>query len=176
MLKRVGSYADEVNCAFCNPEKNRYPMKTVIKAFLVAGTADIVLALLKYYLESGNNPVRVLYFIASAVFGDEAFDGGTIMAASGLLFHYLIAFIWTILFFKWYPWLPGIKKNKWLTGLLYGIFIWLVMNLVVVPLSRTPPVPFDPQQMIYGLLILTVAVGIPLSFMIDQHYSKKDEA
>jgi len=147
-------------------------MKTVIKAFLVTGTADIGRALLKCYLESGNNPVRVLYFIASAVFGDEAFDGGTIMAASGLLFHYLIAFIWTILFFKWYPWLPGIKKNKWLTGLLYGIFIWLVMNLVVVPLSRTPPVPFDPQQMIYGLLILTVAVGIPLSFIIGQHYSE----
>jgi hypothetical protein len=149
-------------------------MKSVVKAFLLAGTADIILALSKFYLETGNNPVRVLHFIASGVLGNKAFEGGFLPAATGLIFHYIVTFGWTFAFYKCYPFLPDFKKYKFITGIIFAIIIWLVMNLVVLPLSLTPPIPFNALQMMYGMIILMVAVGIPVSFIIGKYYEKHE--
>ena len=87
-------------------------MKSVVKAFLIAGTADIILALSKFYLETGNNPLRVLHFIASGVMGNKAFEGGFISAATGLIFHYIVTFVWTFAFYKWYPFPIGFGEPQ----------------------------------------------------------------
>lgn len=147
-------------------------MRSVVKAFLIAGTADIILALIKYYLETGNSPLRVLHFIASGVLGNKAFEGGFVPAAIGLTIHYIVTFGWTFAFYKIYPFLPDYKKYKIITGIIYAIIIWLLMNLVVLPLSLTPTIPFNALQMVYGMIILMVAVGIPLSFIIGKYYEK----
>lgn len=148
-------------------------MKPVIKAFLLAGTIDIVIALTKFYFETGKNPVAVLNFIASGVFGKEAFGEGLLMAVLGLLFHYVITLGWTLLFYKLYPVIPFMRKNLIVTGLLYGLFVWLMMNNVVVPLSNTPPLPLSLMNAIVGSVIIMLAVGLPISLIIGKHYSGK---
>jgi hypothetical protein len=32
-----------------------------------------------------------------------------------------------------------LAKSAWINALLFGILVWMVMNLVVLPLSRMPP-------------------------------------
>lgn len=116
---------------------------TILKTGLLAGTLDILCALIQFYIKTGKDPAIVLGFIASGVFGKTALTGGTLMAFAGLFFHFVIAFIWTIFFFLLYPKISFLSKNKFLSGFGYGFFIWIVMTRIVVPLSNTPKIPFN---------------------------------
>jgi len=142
---------------------------TILKAGLLVGTLDIAAAFANTWISSGTAPDVVLKFIASGVFGrEEAFAGGWGMAAMGLLFHYLIAFSFTLFFFWIFPkvktWIP----NWVLLGVLYGILVWVVMNRLVVPLSNTPKGPFNLQSALINAAILIVCIGLPLAFMASR--------
>ena len=146
---------------------------TIIKAWLIAGTLDILSALLYYYIKTGKNPANVLRYVASAVFGKAALSGGTTMAAAGLLLHYIIAFIWTIFFFLICPWIISVLKSTIVTGVVYGIFIWLVMNLVVVPMGASPKAPFNILNAIINMAILMYAIGLPVSIIVSRYFREK---
>ena len=154
-------------------QKSYSAMVTITKAGLLAGTLDILCALVQFYIRAGKNPAAVLKFIASGVFGKAALAGGSEMALLGLLFHFIIAFTWTIIFFYFYPQISRVAKNKIIAGLLYGLFIYIIMTRVVLPLSNTPKIPFNAGQAVIGIVILMFAVGLPISFQISKHYSTK---
>src|ERR1700752_2827625 len=116
----------------------------ILQAGLIAGTLDILSAFAYYYIKSGKTNFLVIFkFIASGIFGKDAGTGGTAMILSGLILHYAIAFSFTIFFFWLYPKVSLMSKNRIVTGIVYGLFVWSVMNLVVVPLSNTSHRPFD---------------------------------
>jgi uncharacterized membrane protein YagU involved in acid resistance len=52
-----------------------------------------------------------------------------------------------------------------LTGVVYGIFIWLVMNLIVVPLSNTGSWPFTIDNAVINATILSACIRLPLSYL-----------
>ena len=145
--------------------------KAVLVAWLVAGTLDGAAASLQSLI-AGGNPVRVFQYIASGVFGQEAFSGGILMALAGGVFHYFIAFCWTILFFLLYPKIRLLSKNIHLTAAAYGVVIWIVMNFVVLPLSGVTQGAFNLQRAAIGAAILVVCVGWPVALMAKGHYSK----
>lgn len=141
---------------------------------LLAGTLDILAAIVSTYIRFGLGPGRVFKFIASGVFGDSAFSGGTSMIFSGIIFHYFIASFWALLFFILYPKLRINTKHKIINGLLYGIIIWLVMNLIVVPLSNTPEINFSVPDVLLGVIYLILFVGLPISLMYHKYYEVKE--
>lgn len=145
--------------------------RSILTAWLIAGSLDIITACLYFSVRTGKDPMRVLYFVASGVFDQAALTGGALYAVYGLLLHYLIAFLFTIFFFWIYPKLGLFAFNKWLTAVLYGSFVWSVMNLLIVPLSYTPKSPFQPVQAIIAALILICMVGLPLSIIIGKYYA-----
>lgn len=153
------------------------PLKSTVPAIiltgLTAGFLDITAACTQYYIKTGKGPGNVLRYVASGVFGKKAFSGGATMAAWGLLFHFMIAFGLTIFFFWLYPKINWIGKNKILAGLLYGVFAWLVTNLIIVPLSEAPAGSFVISKAIIALLILMVCIGLPISLMANKHYLYK---
>ncbi len=144
-------------------------LSNVLKAGLIVGTLDILAALIQFYIKTNKNPVTVLNFIASGVFGKDAFTGGTKMAAFGLFFHYLIAFCFTLLFFKLYPKLKGLTHNIFLLGFAYGLFIWLAMQFIVLPLSQAPAMKMNIQGAVTAILILILCIGIPLSWLAQRY-------
>ena len=97
------------------------------------------------------------------------------MAICGLLFHFLIAFLFSLFLFLIYPKLKQVLKNKFLIGLLYGVFIWLVMNKIVLPLSKAPKLPPDLKRDLIGMLILMFLVGLPIALIVDRHYSGRND-
>ena len=139
--------------------------KKIIKAGLIVGALDILAACIQYYIKTGKNPERVLKFIASGVFGKAANTNGNIMILWGLIFHFFIAFSFTLFFFWLTDKIPSVLKNKLLTGAVYGIFIWSVMKFLVLPLSNTHKIPFNFINAIIAILILIVCIGIPLAFL-----------
>lgn len=111
-------------------------MKVVLSAGLVVGTLDMLAAFLHYFLKTHNNPIVVLHFIASGVFGDRAYSGGLSMALWGLLFHFIIAFAFTVLFFLLYRSSRFIQRLGILFSVIYGAFMWSVTQFIVIPLSH----------------------------------------
>ncbi len=146
----------------------------IIKAGLIVGTLDILSAFIYYFIKTGDkNVFTVLKYVASGIFGKEAFSGSNMMIIAGLVLHYSIAFAFTIFFFLLFPKIKAFSKNRILTGILYGIFIWIVMNLVVVPLSNIGSRPFTLVNALINVIILIVCIGLPLSFMTNTFYKRK---
>ena len=145
-------------------------------AGLVAGTLDIVAAFTQFYIKTGRDPSIVLKYIASAVFGRErAYSAGSSMVAWGLLFHFCIALMFAALFTWIYIRWSWISRNIILSGILYGIFVWTVMNFVVVPLSKIGSQPFAWKSAGMALLILIFMIGLPIA-LITHNYLKKNMA
>jgi|SRR5450432_1437675 hypothetical protein len=143
----------------------------IIKAGLIVGTLDILSAFIHVCIKTGSPHIPdILKFIASGIFGKDASSGGIGMVLAGLVFHYVIAFTWTIFFFWLYPKIKAASKNRIWTGIVYGIFVWVVMNLVVVPLSNIPHRDFNIWNALINTIILMVCVGLPLSFMASVHF------
>ena len=146
------------------------PWRTILLIGFLAGTLDALAAIVIYQA----NPAGLFKFIASGAFGaGTAFSAGSIMVFWGVLFHYIIAYSWTALFFFMYPVFPWMRKNKYITGLLYGIFVWIIMNQVVIPLSAIVQRPFNPRAALIAASILMVAIGLPISILTHRYYSRK---
>ena len=145
----------------------------IATAWLVAGTLDGTAAVVTYCVRGGRNPERIAYYIASAALGREtASAGGAAMVLAGTLFHYLVALIWTVFFFLLYPRVALLRRNALAVGLVYGGFVWLVMNLIVVPLSRAQQPPLTPQSVAIGAAVLMLCIGLPISLLARRHYAR----
>ncbi len=146
-------------------------IKIILWTAFLAGTLDILSAIINTYLQFNISPGRVFRFIASGVFGDEAYSGGAEMIAAGVLFHYSIALIWTAIFFFIFMKVKLPSGYKYIFGLLYGILVWLVMNLIVIPLSNTPQHPLTFRGVLLGVLFLMFFIGLPVSLSYHKYYS-----
>jgi hypothetical protein len=144
--------------------------KTLALIGLIAGTLDGMGPI----VVNGVNPAVMFKYIASGAFGaDRAFSGGGEMIAWGVFFHYFIAFSWASLYFFSYPAVGFLRKNKFVSGTLYGIFVWIVMNRIVVPLSKIPDRPFELKGALIGVSILIIAIGLPIAILTERFYSKR---
>ena len=151
-------------------------LKTVLLAGSVAGTLDMLAAITVYALIMDRvTAIRLLQGIAAGAFGKSAFEGGTAMALAGLGFHFIIAFCFAIFYFLIFPYIPFLKKHRVLSGLLYGIFVWCVMNLAVLPLLQIASFPSKWSSIIRGAVILMLFVGLPISLIVSKHYISKDQ-
>lgn len=150
-------------------------LKFIFFVGLFAGALDISVALADYAITSKNNPLVILKYIASAVFGSSALSGGITMIFAGFFFHFVIALLFTFFFFVVYANTNLLSKNKWITAVLYAIFIWLVVNNLVIPLSNAPylQIPFAAvNKVIKAITILIFTMGLPLSFLAHRYYKK----
>lgn len=146
----------------------------VLKAGLFVGTLDILAALLHYFIKTNKDPLPVLKFIASGVFGKEAFTGGNSMYTWGLVFHFIIAISFTIFFFWVYSIVPSLFKYRLLTGIIYGLFVWAVMQFIVLPLSNAPKMAFRPLNAMLAAAILVICIGIPLAFLAGKRNNQQE--
>ena len=140
---------------------------TVLLTGLLAGTLDILAAI---FLLAGGEAARVFRFIASGAFGKAAFDGGGGMIAWGIFFHYLIAMTWTVLYFLVYPRISLLRRNKWVSALVYGAVVWAVMNLLVVPQSQIGFRGVNILNWVENLAILIVCIALPISLSAAHFY------
>lgn len=140
--------------------------RAVLWGGAVAGLLDIAWVIVFYAVAfKGVGPVLVLQGVAAGLFGPEqARGGGLAMAALGLAIHFAIAFGVAAVFCaaarRWRPLLAA----PWLVGPLYGAAVWLAMNLVVLPLSASPPRAFPGRDWPVILAAHLVCVGPPIVF------------
>ncbi len=141
---------------------------TVLTAWLLAGTLDITTAILYYVGPSTARAARLLQGIASGLLGARAFDGGAPTALLGLALHYVIALIWTLVLLVAFRTLTALRRHILLTGIAFGIIVWFVMNLVVLPLSNVRHAPFQLRAAGIAAFILVICIGLPLSLVLGR--------
>jgi uncharacterized membrane protein YagU involved in acid resistance len=147
--------------------------KAIALCCLIAGTLDISDALLFSHFFRGTAPTRILQGIASGILGRASFTQGTHSALLGLFLHYFIATtVATIYIFASRR--LTLSRHPFLWGTLYGVLVYLVMNYVVLPLSKiglrpTPPLP----SLINGVAALIFCIGIPIALIARRYIPHK---
>ncbi|HEX3969268.1 MAG TPA: hypothetical protein VHW70_14975 [Edaphobacter sp.] len=146
--------------------------KVIAGATLLIGILDISDAFIFYGLR-GVTPTRILQGIASGVLGRAAFGMGYRSALLGLFFHFFIAFSAAAVFLLASRKLP-LARHPSLYGALFGIALYIVMNYVVLPLSKIGPRPAPPLvPFINGVAALVVCIGIPLAFIARRYVAQQ---
>jgi hypothetical protein len=117
-------------------------------------------------------PVRVLHSIASGVLGADAYRGGARTAALGVALHFVIAFGAAAVYYAASRRLRFLVRRPVVSGLLYGVAVYLFMNLVVLPLSAIPfKVSYAPAVFATGLVVHMLCVGLPIALAV-RRFSK----
>ena len=145
--------------------------KAVLLTGLFVGTTDLLAAYITQWIKTGKFADRMLHYIAGGALGLEtSMQGGNGIAFLGLFFHFFICFAFTLLFFIVFPRLKLLWFNKYLVGMLYAIFVAIVVNQVILPITPLPTSPFNLSQSIIGWITLGVVLGIPIAFNAYKYY------
>ena len=151
------------------------PLSTILIAGLVAGILDGAVATIQFMINSGGkSPAIVFKYISSALIGKEAMAGATGMVILGILLHMLIATIFAAIFFFLYKNIHWISKHIFVSGIVYGILVWVAMTRVVIPLSKIPrPKSFDITKAFIAVLILIFCIGIPIALITHKRTQRR---
>ncbi len=150
------------------------PVKTILIAWLTAGTLDLSTALIVWsVILKKITATQIFQGIASGFFGKEAFTAGNNMIIAGFLFHYFIAFLFTLFYFLICGYISFLKKFPVISGILYGIFVWACMAFLVLPLSHVNHLPFKWSSALISCSILIVCIGLPVSLIIQNYYRRR---
>jgi len=145
--------------------------KRLLITVLIAGTLDILSAYANIFIRTGRISRKMFQYIAGGALGlKNSLTGGAPVILLGVFFHYFIVFCFTVFFFFLYRKNRFFGLNKYIAALIYGIFIWAVMNLVVLPLSALPSPKLDPGRAVEDALILAIMIGLPVSLSARAYY------
>lgn len=127
---------------------------------LVAGTLDLTQAMILF-------GARIPLVIAAGLLGRSAFQGGAAIYVLGVLLHYFIATSAAAIYYGASRKLRFLVEHPLVCGLFFGMAVELVMSLVVLPLSALHSKgPYSLRDLILGLLVHMVVVGLPISFSV----------
>ena len=130
----------------------------------IAGALDILFAI-TFAAANGVPAPRVLQSVASGALGDAAFSGGASTAALGLAFHFGLSFLWAALFLAAAKRWPTLVGQPLISGMAFGVVVFLCMRLVVLPLSAFPrPVTFKPLATVLDLSSHMFLFGFPIAW------------
>jgi hypothetical protein len=139
--------------------------KAVLAIFvggLIAGTLDLTSAFISF----GWGVPRA---IAGGLLGPTAFHGGTGTYVLGVLLQFFIACSAAAIYYAASRGLGFMTEHAVICGVFYGIAVFLVMNLVVLPLSALHAKgPYRLTGLIQGLLVHMVCIGLPIALSVKR--------
>jgi hypothetical protein len=127
---------------------------------LVAGSLDLTSAFITF----GWGVPRG---IAAGLLGRQALQAGVGTWILGAFLHYFIAYsaaaVYCVASWK----LEFLKPHFLVCGMFYGIAVFLVMNLIVLPLSGLHFAgPYQLRGLIQGILVHMFLIGVPIAFSL----------
>lgn len=132
---------------------------------LIAGALDLTSAFITY----GPGVPRA---IAGGLLGRGAMQGGTGTFVLGILLHFFIACSAAAIYYAASRALEFMTQHAVVGGLFYGIAVFLVMNLIVLPLSALHAKgPYQLAGLLRGLLIHMILIGLPIALSV-RRFSK----
>jgi uncharacterized membrane protein YagU involved in acid resistance len=101
-------------------------------------------------------PGRILQTVASGLLGRASYQGGWTTAALGLVLQIAMSLVIALIYNLAAAQASVIRDSPLMSGALYGVAVYVVMNFVVVPLSRAHPKPHWTPQSVFAMLMVMV--------------------
>jgi hypothetical protein len=137
--------------------------RAILYATLVVGVLDATDGVVFLGLH-GRNPIQVLQYIASSLLGTRSFSGGLASAGLGLVLHFAVSLVVATIYILASRRVAVLRTQWVLLGLLFGAAVWVVMNLVVLPLTAVAHGPIPTAALINGIIGHALFVGLPSAF------------
>jgi hypothetical protein len=136
--------------------------RTILFGGLVVGILDGLDAVIFFGLR-GVSATRIFQAIAAGVLGrDASVAGGVPAALLGVLLHFIIACGIVATYYLVSRRLAVLTRFPLVSGPLYGILVYWVMQLIVLPLSAVPGGNLPRGAvLVNGLVIHLLGVGLP---------------
>ena len=144
--------------------KRSRALPTIASAGLIAGVLDITSAFVIAEIK-GTGSARMLQGIASGLLGQRSFEGGMATAGLGLAIHFLIAFTAAALFYAASRKFSSLTQHAVMSGLLYGIAVYIFMYWMVVPLAF-PNARHSMSRDVTAVIIHIVLIGLPIALVV----------
>ncbi len=145
-------------------------LRTIVLGGVLLFTIQFIHQWIVATLLQGNPFILVWQYIASGALGSAAFEGGIATALLGLVFHLIISFVIASIFILSADRIPLLRRYVIAGALLYGFGVFIVMNLIVVPLSAAPPVPAPTLPwLLEAVAEHILAVGLPLGILVRRN-------
>ncbi len=147
------------------------PARAIAYGGLTVGVLDGLDAIVFFGLRNGIGPLQIFKGIAGGLLGREAaIAGGWPTALLGVALHFTIATTVVTVFYLASRRLPLLTRRPLVWGPLYGVVVYLTMNLVVVPLSALhgTGLPHALPVLLNGILIHIIGVGTPSAWFARQ--------
>lgn len=110
---------------------------------------------------------KVPLTIAGGLLGPEARHGGVGTYVLGVVLHFFIACSAAAVYYGASRKLRFLTEHPLVCGLFFGAAVEEVMTLVVLPLSALHDTgPYELHDLILGLTVHMVVVGLPISFSV----------
>ena len=139
------------------------PWTFVAAGGLVAGTLDIVYAIVYWTIRAGLPARRILQSVASGLLGEASFAGGAATAALGLALHYGIAVSMAVAYYVVSRRVSALVRAPLALGAAYGLFLYALMNYVVVPLSAAGAGSKERLWIVLSILVHAGFIGVPIA-------------
>ena len=139
-------------------------------ATAICGTLDILFAVL-LTLWRGRAPADMLRFVASGPF-PSATDMGTAGSVLGLVVHFTLMAMMVAAFLFAARNYPIVLDQPLLSGLIFALVTYVVMNLVVVPLrfpKAWPPTPLGISTQLFAHAFL---VALPTVLVAKRFFAR----
>ncbi len=115
------------------------------------------------YALKGVTALQLWQNVASSILGPQAFRGGWSTGVLGLALHCSVALTAAAVFVLMSGRIPVVLRHYIPAGLLYGVAVFVVMNLIVVPLSAMPKRPLNLSMVTIQVVMHLILVGLPIS-------------
>jgi hypothetical protein len=102
----------------------------------LAGTLDLIFAFTFWGVSAHLSASRILQSIAAGVLGGASFSGGAWTATLGLGLHYSIIAAMVGTYYVMGLHVQRLVGNWGRYGAIYGLWLYVAMNYIVVPISR----------------------------------------
>jgi hypothetical protein len=146
------------------------PLRTIVVAWLIAGILDITSAFVIAGIK-GTGSIRMLQGIASGRLGPRSCAGGLSTAGLGLAIHFFIALMAAIVFYVASRKIDFLTQHPAVSGLLYGIAVYIFMYWIVIRLVFPKAHPSWSRD-VTAVLVHMFLIGLPISLVV-RHFSKQ---
>jgi hypothetical protein len=121
---------------------------------LLIALGDAAFATTYWFSWSVAGVTRMFQSIAVGVLGKASYDGGAAAAALGAALHLVMATMFVAAYALVARRRPALLGKPLAYGIAYGVLMYLIMNFVVMPLSRVGRAPSleHPERLVWVVL------------------------
>jgi hypothetical protein len=152
--------------------KKSGPLRAILIAGVVVGVLDISSAFVIWW-QRGVTIQRGLQGIAAGLLGTKSYEGGMATAGLGFALHFFVAFVVVSIFYLASRKIPFLTKQPLISGVFYGIGVYIVMYWFVLPTAFSTFRHRLSNELI-EVAIHVCLIGLPTAFIV-RRYSQLTE-